>query len=216
MNDRLESKVLQYQNYVYEIARMVYMKHHRCIELDDLVQYGQVGLVEALKSYDESRGVAFKLFAYSRIRGAIYDGLKKSTEFMKSRWYRDKIRHALANIKMMSSGLDNDGAAVDKIEKLRRVVKLFSQAYVLSLDAVSAMSDEKSPEQFCIGSQFKQQLQEALSKLTLKEYLIIKYCYYEDMNIACAGAKIGISRSWALRLHARAINRLYDELCKII
>lgn len=215
MNERLESKVLQYQNYVYEIARMVYMKHHRCIELDDLVQYGQVGLVEALRSYDESRGVEFKLFAYSRIRGAIYDGLKNSTEFIRSRQFRDKIRSALEDIKMMRSGLDNDGTAADKVEELRSIVKLFSQAYVLSLDAASAISEGKSPEQFCIGSQLRQQLQEAMSKLSRKEYLIIRYCYYEDMNIASAGAKIGISRSWALRLHARAINRLYDELCKI-
>ena len=49
----------------------------RRLDVDDLVAYGSTGLVEAARRWDPGRGVAFKTFAYYRIRGAIFDGLRK-------------------------------------------------------------------------------------------------------------------------------------------
>ncbi len=212
--ESVEKRALKYQEYVYKIARGIYAKYSRCIELNDLIQYGQIGLVEALNNYDECRGVAFEIYACRRIKGAIYDGLKNFTELANSRSYRSKLKKTLEELIRANNCGNNENSAVSKIENLKRILKLITQAYILSLDAISEASIDNNPEQLCINAQLKERLQKALAKLSPKEYLIIKYCYYEDMSIASAGAKIGICRSWALRLHNKALNSLYEALSK--
>jgi len=205
---------MQYQAYVYQIARGIYDKYNKHIEFQDLIQYGQLGLVEALENFDETRGIDFLTFAYKRIKGAIFDGLKECTETIKARSCRDKIRKVIKDM----TYLDNNHADLNptkaKIEKLKKLIRQLTQAYIISIDALPEASSTESPEQYCISNQLKENLHKAMSKLNQKQFLIIKYCYYDDMSIASAGAKIGICRSWAVRLHAQALETLYKEMCK--
>jgi RNA polymerase sigma factor FliA len=68
-----------HQGLVKSLAVQVQRKFRSRIELDDLVAYGQVGLAEAAREFDASRGTQFSTYAYYRVRGAIYDGLGKMT-----------------------------------------------------------------------------------------------------------------------------------------
>ena len=68
--------VSQFGYYVRSIARKILRTLSSCIELDDLISYGMMGLLEAAERYDPKKGVSFTTFSYYRIKGAIYDGLR--------------------------------------------------------------------------------------------------------------------------------------------
>ena len=67
----------QCQGLVRSLALQIHRKLPANIDLEDLIAYGQLGLVEAARSFDAGRGCQFSTFAYYRIRGAIYDGAAK-------------------------------------------------------------------------------------------------------------------------------------------
>lgn len=72
-----EHWIEQCQGLVRSLAVRIHRKLPACIELDDLIAYGELGLLEAAQSFDPRRGCQFSTFAYYRIRGAIYDGAAK-------------------------------------------------------------------------------------------------------------------------------------------
>src|SRR3569623_1222324 len=74
--DATDTLVLQHQDYVRSLARGISKKLPRHVDFEDLVSLGQIGLVTAAKQYEPGRGVAFTTFAYYRIRGSIFDGLR--------------------------------------------------------------------------------------------------------------------------------------------
>ena len=69
------------QGLVRTIAWRIHCRVPYSVELDDLVAYGQIGLLEALQRFDKDRGMKFATFAWHRIRGAILDGLTKMNWF---------------------------------------------------------------------------------------------------------------------------------------
>ena len=69
--------VVSCQGLVRSLAWKIHCKLPRSVDLEDLVCYGQIGLVEAARDFDSSRGGQFTTYAYYRIRGAILDGMSK-------------------------------------------------------------------------------------------------------------------------------------------
>jgi len=69
--------VVQYRPYVVKLARQLAETVPTHIELDDLIGWGHMGLVESARRFDATRGVTFRTFAHRRIRGAMIDGLRK-------------------------------------------------------------------------------------------------------------------------------------------
>ena len=76
-----EALVEQYRSFVTALAKKILRSLPSFVELEDLEGYGQIGLIEASRRFDPTRGVQFKTFAYYRIRGAIYDGIRKMAWF---------------------------------------------------------------------------------------------------------------------------------------
>ncbi|MEZ4652046.1 MAG: sigma-70 family RNA polymerase sigma factor [Candidatus Eisenbacteria bacterium] len=78
-----EALVEQYRSFVTALAKKILKSLPSFVELEDLEAYGTIGLIESSRRFDPSRGVQFKTFAYYRIRGAIYDGIRKMAWFEK-------------------------------------------------------------------------------------------------------------------------------------
>ena len=94
--------VEQYTPYVRSIAGKVRKKLPPDIEFDDLVEYGMIGLLEAAQRFDPEAGANFMTFAYYRIRGAVYDGLRSMgwmsrTEYAKAR-FEERANEYLAAV----------------------------------------------------------------------------------------------------------------------
>ena len=90
--DAVEDLVVAHQDYVRSLARGIAKKLPKQVEFEELVAMGQLGLTTAAKQYEPGRGVAFTTFAYYRIRGAIFDGLRQMT------WLPPSMRRKLARM----------------------------------------------------------------------------------------------------------------------
>jgi len=216
------------------LARSVAIKVKREIqppvELDDLIAYGTQGLLEAAERFDEGLGVAFGAFAYYRVRGAIYDGLRQFGHLPRSEYAKVKAQqraHAyLANLSDRELGARTAGSppvgapsTEDQLRALHEAMAGVVTSFVTSLEAMAMsghqVSDEKlSPEDEAEVSQYRQVLRQAIEQLPEKErHFIVKH-YFEDKNLQDAGQELGFTKSWASRLHARALALLRKNLDK--
>ena len=102
-----EQLIAQCQGLIRSLAVKIQKGLPRHIELDDLISYGQIGLAEAARDFDETRGGQFTTFAYYRVRGAIYDGVSKMAWVSRAHYNRMKYERMASDV----LGLEQDHQA---------------------------------------------------------------------------------------------------------
>lgn len=157
--------------------------------LDDLIQYGALGLIEARARYDPDRGTTFRSFAKHRVRGAILDGLRESMPLSRRAYVT--LRGRVADSELIS----------------RRVIHhaLAEIAQHLALDHAT------DPEEDLLAAADLRRLRQAIARLTDSERAIIVAVYDLDENGdsgAALAARLGVSRSTVSKVHRRVIHRL--------
>lgn len=208
----------QNQGLVYDLAQKIRQKLPRNVEFEDLVSYGQIGLGEAARDFDTSRGVKFSTFAYYRIRGAIYDGISQMN------WgaYAAQARYAQAANDALSlhakpadgseSTLDQAKWIADRTNQLA-VVFLCSMAGSdndRSFDPVDPHSDDAERE--CTSQESIEVVKRSIEELPDQDRCLITDVYFRGLSIQEAGKKLRISKSWASRVHSRALEQLLRSL----
>ncbi|HEY7372989.1 MAG TPA: sigma-70 family RNA polymerase sigma factor [Polyangia bacterium] len=193
------------------------------IEVDDLVAYGRKGLVEAAERFDGRAGVTFTTFAYYRIRGAMYDGIRTMGWYSRADYARYRAEER-AN-QYLQTQADQEGAArtqnpgaaggarPDTAETLASVSEVLSgiaTIHITSIEAASRVADESrpAPDAAVDAARLSRRAREALATLPPKERQLMELYYFGDKNLEEAGAELGLSKSWACRLHARAVDLL--------
>ena len=205
------------------IARKVKRTLGGAIEVDDLVGYGRKGLVEAAERFDGRAGVAFTTFAYYRIRGAMYDGIRTMGWYSRADYARYRAEER-AN-QYLQTQSDQEGAAraqnpgaagsgkPDAGETLASIADTLSGVatiHITSLEAASRVADESAPapDSAVDTVRLSRRVREALKALPDKERQLMELYYFGEKNLEEAGAQLGLSKSWACRLHARAVDLL--------
>jgi len=215
-----EQLVAENQAFVRALAVQIHRGLPRSVDLDDLVAYGQIGLHEAAKAFDLERGGKFTTFAYYRIRGAIFDGLGKMAWF--TRRQQRQARYERSAESLLSLNAD-DGVDADRPEAvadwLGKMAGKLAVAYLASSgDDDSHDSQEPAddsapaPDEQIIEQETKQILARVLDGLPADAGLLIRGIYYEGLTIQEAGLKIGISKAWASRLHAKTLEKMAKAL----
>ncbi len=185
------------------------------IELNDLVGYGELGLVEAAERFDPSRGVAFTTFAYYRIRGAIYDGLRRMGWLSRGEYRRARFAAAANNLRQAT--VDDEASAastnLDKeIADAQVMIGALIPVYLLSLDSTEdlpELADHTALQSAVLEDvELKLLTRTLLSELSADDQSLLEQIYYKNLSMVDVAAKIGASKSWVSRLHARAIKRL--------
>jgi RNA polymerase sigma factor for flagellar operon FliA len=211
--------VEQHLELVQAIARKLKKTLGTSIEYDDLVAYGSKGLVEAAERYDARPGVAFTTFAYYRIRGAMLDGLRTMGWYSRADYARYRAEER-AN-EYLQSHADRPAAAegvkADTPEVLAAVAQMLAgvaAVHITSLEAASTVADTTfaAPDAALDTGRLGKRVREAITKLPDKERHLMELYYFGDKNLEEAGAEMGLSKSWACRLHARAIELLRGEM----
>jgi RNA polymerase sigma factor for flagellar operon FliA len=212
---------------VQGIARKVKRTLGAAIEVEDLVGYGCKGLVEAAERFDGRAGVAFTTFAYYRIRGAMYDGIRAMGWYSRADYARYRADER-AN-QYLQSQADQDGAAraqnpeaargakPDAGQTLAVVAEALSgiaTIHITSIEAAARVADESlpAPDAAVDTARLSRRVHEALTKLPEKERQLMQLYYFADKNLEEAGAELGLSKSWACRLHARAVDLLRQAM----
>ncbi len=181
----------------------------QAVELEDLVQYGATGLLEARARFDPRYGVAFSTFAYHRIEGAMYDGLRRMGRLGRQAYAKVRSAEYLANAVDRAAGSTQKPTTEEALREVLRVMRGVAAVTVATeateVDAVPA--DEQASRR-----QLADKVRRAVAALPERERHFIEKHYYEDKTLTEAGAEVGVTKSWASRVHARAVDLLRDKL----
>lgn len=213
-----EELVEKYTPLVRSIAAQLKSRLGVNLEFDELMSCGRLGLLEAAERFDYKLGVSFKTFAYYRIRGAMYDGLRKMEVITRRKDPRIKFEEAANQLIGSEAGRTSTDARKptlkDEIEEVKGIISSLVPIYFLTTDALDQIKEtEKSNvEEQAVFAQEKGMLREALKKLSKNERMLIDYYYYQDMTLEEAASKLGLSKSWASRLHAKALAKLKGSI----
>jgi RNA polymerase sigma factor for flagellar operon FliA len=203
-------------------AAMIFPRVREHVELEELVAMGNAGLAEAASRFDPSRGVTFSTFAWYRVQGAIVDGLRRSSNLPRRVWARLVALRAaseyLEHRAEREAGAAQRGArppeGADALAAVKSALSALRTMYVTSLETLQEQGfDAADPnaglpdERFATGA-IAEKLRHALAALPPKERALVTKHYWEGKNLLEAGAELGISKSWASRLHAQAVERL--------
>ncbi|MBK8011190.1 MAG: sigma-70 family RNA polymerase sigma factor [Deltaproteobacteria bacterium] len=212
--------VEQYRPYVRSIAGKIKKTLSKDIEFDDLVSYGMLGLFEAADRFDAKYGANFMTFAYYRVRGAIYDGLRgmgwvSRTEYQRYRFEARANAYLGSHHEQQVAGSHEapiKRSADDEVNELGDVVEHLVTIYVTALDAMEGfqIKDDRGPsvDESLEVLQARRLVAEAIEKLPEQERTLLKLYYYEEMSLEDVGKELGLSKSWTSRLHSRTIKRL--------
>jgi RNA polymerase sigma factor for flagellar operon FliA len=190
------------------------------VEYEDLVSYGMQGLLEAAQRFDGRHGASFTTFAYYRIRGAIYDGMRGMGFMPRVELQRQRLEERaaayLSHLADREYGAEEPSSrAVDLEEEVRYLAEALGDVaaiFLASLDSGEGLPAALQPTQHLERRERGRALKAAVSTLPEKERRLLELYYYEDLSLEEAGEKLGLSKSWASRVHARAITLLRKAL----
>ncbi len=208
------------------IARQVRRTLGPGIELDDLVSYGREGLLDAARRYDPSRGVPFRAYANFRVRGAVVDGVRATARL--PRRVHERLR-ALDSAHRVSEGAAEDtlgapplpGSRADAERALSTHLAAMATAMAVGLVAETGRGEEgeitsvdtrSSPEEALGNAELLARVRSAIETLPKEEAELVRRHYLEGERFDRVAVDLGLSKSWASRLHTRAIGRLTKRL----
>lgn len=194
------------------------------IELDDLIQAGMMGLLEALGRFDATQGATFATFASQRIRGAMVDELR--TRDWLPRSVRRSARAVDEAVRRLEQSLGRAPEEMEIAEALEMPLGEYQQLLhdtnsgqllpfeELVADGAEPHSREagSSPFDYLLDSQQRETLVAAIQALPEREKLLMALYYQEELNLKEVGAVLGVTESRVSQLHSQAVSRLRAKL----
>lgn len=188
------------------------------VQLNDLIQSGMIGLIEAAKNFKTDKGCSFETYAGIRIRGSILDDIRKSDWVPRSVYQNSrKISQAIHSVEKR----ENREAKPEEIAKEMEVtlkeyhamLKDTSACDLFSLDeipieTVTIENKSDDPLSQIQIKDLKQILSDQIAKLPEREKLVLSLHALEELNFKEIGSILSISESRVCQIHSQAINRL--------
>lgn len=216
-----------YAPLVKRIAYHLMLKMPASVLVDDLIQAGMIGLLEASQKFDASKGASFETYAGIRIRGAIMDETRKG-DWVPRSVHRNarKISKAIGQLEGQlgreASEKEISESLEMTLEEYRAILQDTSSARLFSYEE-SASDDESRPEKpTSIGLEaptdaferdaLKQSLAQAITQLPEREQLVLSLYYDEELNLKEIGQILGVSESRVSQIHSQAAARLKAKL----
>jgi RNA polymerase sigma factor for flagellar operon FliA len=206
------------------------------VELDDLIQAGMIGLLDASTRYQDNRGAQFETFASQRIRGAMLDELRAND--WGSRGLRQSARKVEGAIQTLEHRLGRAPTEGEIAKELKMTLEAFQGllqeiqgCQLLYVEDFSADGEgdnpfldrhaseargerggDEDPLAQLLESGFRHQLVDAIGELPERDRLLLNLYYEEELNLREIGAILEVSQSRVCQLHSQAISRLRAKL----
>jgi len=207
------------------VKRIVYHMTTRLppsVPIDDLIQAGMIGLIEASRHYDPTQGASFDTYAGIRIRGAVVDEVRKNDWAPRSVY--KKSRAISEAVRTIENRLGRDARDYEvakeldiSLDEYHQLLQDASGYRVTSFDEVSG-SDEtlinslsgngENPYEGVQHNDFRKALAETISGLPERERLVMALYYDEELNLREIGEVLGVTESRVSQIHSQAIVRL--------
>lgn len=200
---------------------MIHPRVRDHVPFDELMALAAAGLAEAASRYDPALGVTFPAYAWYRVSGSIIDGLRRATHLPRRRWVKLVALRAagdyLENRAERERGAVQRGTSpatgADALAQIQQAMSAIRTVYMTSLEAKRDQGFDAAGESPALADQIDLtrmavRLRKAIARLPDKERALVAKYYWEGKNLAEAGTELGISKSWASRLHAQVVEKL--------
>ena len=217
--ESVDNLVREYLPLVKKIGLHLSARLPHVIELDDLMQVGMIGLINAGASYDPSQGASFATYAGIRIKGAMLDEVRRNDWV--PRTVQQNIKLVSDTIKLLEARLGRSvsdteiAAELDMpIEEYHKLTRDLVHSRMISLEDSNdaGESDDDDPFGKMEGAQSRQLLAEAIEGLPEKESLMMSLYYVEELNLKEIGLVMGVSESRVSQIHGQALARLRSKV----
>lgn len=226
-----EELVLEHLAHVHYIARRIHCRLPPQVRLEDLVNAGVVGLLDAVAKYDPAKNVKLKAYAEFRIRGAILDSLRAgdwSPRALRRQGRRleeaistcqARLGHApndqeiAAELQMSLIDLqcllrDLDGLEIEDLQGLVADGRLSNQ------DSSSHSDDD--PFSVTVRSEMTRLLMNAIAELSERERQVLALHHFKDLPMKAVGSVLGIGKSRVSQIHSTALLHLRAQLTEVM
>jgi RNA polymerase sigma factor for flagellar operon FliA len=218
----------EYAPLVKRIAHFMMLKLPNSVQVDDMIQAGMIGLLDAATRYDELRGAQFETYASQRIRGSMLDELRGADWLPRSmRSDMRRIESAISRVqqRLGRSPLESEIAKeLDiSLQDYQQLLQESRGAQLMYYEDFHNSDDEDFFERFetdgkanplevLKDERFREALIEAIGHLPERERLLMAMHYEQDMNLREIGEVLGVGESRVCQLHSQAVARLRSML----
>lgn len=214
--------VERYAPLVKRIAHHILARMPASVQVDDLIQAGLVGLLEAARNYDTSKGASFETYAGIRIRGSMIDDVRRGDWAPRSVHRNSRMVAEAIQIIENRTGRDaSDQEVADelgmdlesyyKITRDSASTKLFSYDELISGEdkpEEQLSSDAVNPLDGIESQSLRENLAQCISQLPERERMVLALYYDEELNLKEIGMVLGVSESRVSQIHSQAAMRL--------
>ncbi len=227
INDK-EQCIKEYAPLVKRIAHHLMVRLPSSVMVEDLIQVGMMGLLEAAGRYDELRGAQFETYAAQRIRGAMLDELRQADWMPRS--LRRDMRRIEAAMSKLQQRLGKPPSETELAQELGMPLTEYQQmlyeargAQLVYYEDFHGEGDDDFFERYDFDSEanplgllqderFRGALITAISALPERERMLMGMHYEQEMNLREIGEVMGVSESRVCQLHSQAVARLRSSL----
>lgn len=218
----------EYAPLVKRIAHHLIGRLPASVQLDDLIQSGMIGLIEAARNYDKNKGASFTTYAGIRIRGAMLDEIRKGDWAPRS--VHRNTRKVAQAIHEVENALGRDARDIEvadnlgiPLEEYHQMLQDTNGARIFALEDLGVSEDyfqaagsnqHHGPLEGVQKEDFKKTLAGEISKLPEKEKLVLALYYDEELNLREVGEVLGVSESRISQIHSQAMLRLQSRMTK--
>ncbi|MCB1936703.1 MAG: RNA polymerase sigma factor FliA [Nitrosomonas sp.] len=223
-----EGFVDEFAPLVKRIAYHMMAKLPASVQVDDLIQAGMIGLLDAISRYEGSYGRQFESYAAQRIRGSILDELREAD------WLPRSIRKKMRQIEVAVAKLEQQNGCAPSEQELASELDISLDEYHSTLQSARGaqliyyedfqqddeepfldrlmVDDDSNPLNTLVDESLRKSLIEAIDNLPPREKLVMGMHYEQEMNLREIGEVLGVSESRVCQLHTQAIARLRGRM----
>lgn len=225
-NDQIDVMLKQHAGLVKKMAYQLKTKLPASVEVDDLIQAGMMGLLDALNRYEDTHGAVFVTYASQRIRGSMLDELRSADWLPRS--LRKSMREVEQAIQQLEQQLGHSPSEAQVAKEMKLEIDEYHEmlgdcnghqlVYYEDFHDAEAGGDHfldrhvldnnGDPIQGLLSSNFKQSLVSAIDALPEREKILMGLYYEQELNLKEIGAVMNVSESRVCQLHTQAVARL--------
>ncbi|MCU4674944.1 RNA polymerase sigma factor FliA [Catenovulum sp. 2E275] len=224
--DQKQAFVEMHAGLVKRIAHHMMVRLPPSVQVDDLIQAGMIGLLEAAKNFDGSKGASFETFAGIRIRGAMLDEIRRGDWVPRSVHRNSRlIAQAISEVENETGRDAKDSDVAEKLQmsltEYHQILNDVNSGKIIGIedlgvteDVIGSSEDNYINEPFedIAHGAFQGALVQAIETLPEREALVLSLYYDEELNLKEIGAVLDVSESRVSQIHSQAMHRLKAKL----
>lgn len=197
------------------------------VQLDDLIQSGMIGLIEASKNFDASKGASFETFAGIRIRGAMLDEMRRGDWAPRSVHRNSRrVAEAISELECVFNRAPTDTEVAEKLDitlnEYHHILSDVNSSKVLGIEDLGVDEDVLIPDGYDLAldkpfnnvknERFNKSLLAAVESLPEREGLVLSLYYNDEMNLKEIGHILDVSESRVSQIHGQAMIKLKAKI----